>query len=785
MGDLSVLDTLRELYITLTALLFDVALCIVVAAQSGGTKGHSRRFLLAAVTVTVSTVISAVSFFTRHADVGVPVRVALFFHLAAYMGNIFVTYYMGEYIAGVSGEDSVPKGVKAFNRSLLYVSALILLAYFVLMFPKAVSPEADVFVSGWFRALVGYVFELYYMGFCMYLVFRGQGLNRRSRISVVTAFLVSIVTFAMHALLGSKPLVNYLGVSLGLLVFYFSTETPDYLRLMETMRELEESRRKADAANRAKSEFLANMSHEIRTPINAVLGMNEMILREGAHAKAHTRERDSAESFQDITHCAENVDSAGKNLLAIINDILDFSKIEAGKLEIVESPYRLSSVLNDVCNMILFRAQAKKLDFHVDVDEMLPDKLSGDEVRVRQVITNLLTNAVKYTEKGNVTLSVQRGAQETQTAPGEESALSAGGKEGNFHGQTVQLLIEVRDTGIGIREEDLDKLFSKFERVDLERNKTIEGTGLGLAITGNLLQMMGGSIHVDSTYGEGSVFQAVIPQRVLSQLPLGNFRETSAQGSTGARAYHETFRAPGARILVVDDTEMNLTVIEGLLKETLVLLELCTSGAQALQLTEGTAYDLILMDQRMPGMNGTETLRNIRAQESAKNLHTPVIALTADALQGAKSRYLEEGFTDYLSKPVESAALEQTLLQYLPPEKVVRVKTEAGMPSGEREETPAAKTDLSALFAALPALDFGEAKRLLVTDDLIEKTLRQFCENAERNAAEMEEYFRNGDYENYTIKVHALKGAARMIGAEALSGDAEHLEVCGNAATGE
>ena len=794
MGELSVLETLQELYITLTALLFDVALCIVVAVQSGGAKGRSRRFLITAVVVTVSTALTCISYFTRHADIGTPVRLALFFHLAAYAGNIFVTYYLSGYIGSFFGEDAVPKAVRIFNRALLYLSVLILVGYFILMFPRATSPDTPVFASGWFRALVGYFIELYYMIFCLGFVRKGNELNLRAKLSIVTAFLISVVTFGMQAALGAQPLVNYLGVSIGLLIFYFSAETPDYLRLMETMEELEASREKADAANRSKSDFLANMSHEIRTPINAVLGMNEMILREGEHAGARTKERESAEAFTDITHYAANVDSAGKNLLAIINDILDFSKIEAGKMEIVESPYRLSSVLNDVSNMILFRAQAKNLQFHVEVDEMLPDKLSGDEVRVRQIITNLLNNAVKYTDEGSVMLSVKKAeGAVVEALPQVEGSAKTEGI------QTIALQIEVKDTGIGIREEDRDKLFHQFERVDIERNQTVEGTGLGLAITGNLLQLMGGSISVESSYGKGSVFTAVLPQRVLSTLPIGNFREKLEHSLESAKVYHETFRAPGARILVVDDTEMNLTVIEGLLKETMVLLELCLSGTQALTLTKDTPYDLILMDQRMPGMNGTETLQHIRAQEGGMNHETPVIALTADAVQGAKDRYLEEGFTDYLSKPVEGEALEQTLMQYLPAGKVVRMPKDAaaGSAASPQELHPISQadaaqsgsasqgTDVREIYASLQALDFKEAMRLLITDELIERTLRQFCENAERNAAEIESYFENEDYENYTIKVHALKSGARMIGAAALSKDAEHLELCGNAATGE
>ena len=393
----------------------------------------------------------------------------------------------------------------------------------------------------------------------------------------------------------------------------------------------------ADAASEAKSNFLADMSHEIRTPINAVLGMNEMILRESDNER--------------ITTYARNLESAGKNLLSIINDILDFSKIEAGKMEIVEAPYRLSSVLNDVSNMITFRARSKGLAFHVDVDETIPDNLHGDEVRVRQIITNILTNAVKYTPEGSVSLIVN--AERKQD----------GG---------IDLLIDVRDTGIGIKEEDLKNLFTKFGRVDLEQTNTIEGTGLGLAITENLLLLMHGEVKVQSEYGKGSTFSLRIPQGVVSEEPIGDFHQRFAESVKSMKTYHESFRARDAHVLVVDDTELNLIVIRGLLKKTEMQLDTATGGEEALHLCKTTPYDLILLDQRMPHMNGTEVLQRIRAQEDGYNKETPVICLTADAVQGARERYLEEGFSDYLSKPVEGHALEKTLMQYLPADKIER-----------------------------------------------------------------------------------------------------------------
>lgn len=406
-------------------------------------------------------------------------------------------------------------------------------------------------------------------------------------------------------------------------------------RRMQESDKLKEAARIAEKSNSAKSEFLANMSHEIRTPINAILGMNEMILRESREEKTLSY--------------ARNVESAGNNLLSIVNDILDFSKIESGKMEIVTAPYRFSSVLNDVSNMINFRAREKKLTFKVEAQKTMPDNLMGDEVRIRQVITNILNNAVKYTNEGSVTLRVR--AEDVTT-------------------DRLTLFVEVEDTGIGIRKEDREKLFKKFERVDLKQNNTIEGTGLGLAITSNLLTLMNGTVSVQSEYGKGSVFTIRIPQGVGGEDTLGDFRMRFERSTDRVTEHSENFHAPDAHILVVDDTRMNLVVIEGLLKRTLVQVETAPGGEEALAMAKENAYDLILLDQRMPGMDGTEVLKRMKSMEEGRNASTPVICLTADAVTGARERYLQEGFTDYLSKPVDTKALERTLMKYLPPEKI-------------------------------------------------------------------------------------------------------------------
>ncbi|MCR5596708.1 MAG: response regulator [Lachnospiraceae bacterium] len=417
--------------------------------------------------------------------------------------------------------------------------------------------------------------------------------------------------------------------------------------------ELEMAKFSAERSNAAKSEFLANMSHEIRTPINAVLGMNEMLLAESLNARDNLPEdRDEiVKIFSNLCNYSGNIDSAGKNLLSIINDILDFSKIEAGKMEIVNSDYKLSSVLNDVSNMISFKAKSKGLSYEVDIDRTLPDGLKGDEVRIRQVITNLLNNAVKYTEKGFVTLSV---------AADRNMGCD----------DMILIVISVKDTGMGIKDEERDKLFKKFERMDIEKNSSIEGTGLGLAITGSLVDMMDGTIEVDTEYGKGSTFTIKLPQKVVSKEPIGDFREKYKKSISAMSASKETLSAEGACILVVDDTAMNLTVVKGLLKKTGIKIDTASGGEASIVMARENKYDIILMDQRMPEMDGTTAMNRIKEDPDSLNAGTPFICLTADAISGARERYISEGFDDYLTKPIVSSDLKEKLRVFLPAEKI-------------------------------------------------------------------------------------------------------------------
>ena len=520
-------------------------------------------------------------------------------------------------------------------------------------------------------------------------------------------------------------------VSVGLYIFSVRKKAAE----SEAMRREKEI---ADSANRAKSEFLANMSHEIRTPINAVLGMNEMILREG---------KDPA-----VARYARNIRSAGKTLLDLINDVLDLSKIESGKIEIVESDYRLSDLLRNAVNMAKPRAEGKGLSFGFAVDGTLPDALFGDMTRVQQIVVNLLTNAAKYTEKGSVRFSVS----------GEKDE-DAG---------TVALRFVVEDTGIGIRDEDKEKLFKQFERLDSVRNRSVEGTGLGLAITKRLANLMGGDVVFESTYGVGSVFTATLPQKIDGGEAIGDFAARLSEASDEP-AYRTAFVAPEARLLVADDNEMNLMVVEGLLKKTKVQIDAVTDGQAVLDRLAESRYDAVLLDHRMPGMDGVETLHAAKKLPNAEG--TPFLILTADAVVGMREQFLGEGFDDYLAKPLDGATLEWTLMRYLPKDKV--------LPAGETpaEETPAApEPQAREPEEELPVLDRALGLQYSAGDKEFYRELSQmFADVYPKKRQQIETAFREENWDDYVTYTHALKSSSLSIGGRRLSEAAKKAEALG------
>ncbi|WP_051656421.1 ATP-binding protein [Butyrivibrio sp. AE3004] len=524
--------------------------------------------------------------------------------------------------------------------------------------------------------------------------------------------------------------------------------------MMTYNRKLSEAAKQANQANEAKSNFLSTMSHDIRTPMNAILGLNEMVLRDC---------RD-----ENIRMYSESIRTAGNTLLGIINDILDFSKIEAGKMEIINVDYYFASLLNDLVNMVQKKAEDKGLSLKLNIDRNIPTVLNGDEIRIKQVIINILSNAVKYTKQGYITFSINSYKPEDKP-------------------DSIILKISVEDTGIGIKPEDLDKLFVAFERIEEKRNRNIEGTGLGMTIVQRFLDMMGSHLEVQSEYGKGSVFSFELEQKVVKWDPIGDFEEAFRRSSSERATYHEKFTAPCARVLVVDDTTVNLTVFVNLLKRTGLRIDTAESGDECISLFKNNHYDVIFLDHMMPDKDGIETLTEMKELTNTPNEGTPVICLTANAISGMREMYTNVGFDDYLTKPIDAERLEMMLLQYLPKDKVNTVSDKDDAVDNEKDnrEDNTEDNELPGFLYDINELDLDSGLEYCGDAEDYIMALTTYMSSAEKRAEEIENYWKAGDIQNTTIKVHGLKSALRMVGALELGEFAASLEKAGNSGDSE
>lgn len=550
------------------------------------------------------------------------------------------------------------------NKKLEFINGCLLLTSFVMLVLNVVPGISGFFFSishegglyrGPLNTLCRSLYVFYFIATAFYLqLSHKQSYKEKSQFFVMNVLgLVLIIAFIVQYVFVREVLITYAVATVLIFIIFFYYEAPTYRQMAVIERELEEARLKAEqstkitnAANRAKSDFLANTSHEIRTPMNAILGMNEMILNESKD--------------KEIRMAALDIRKAGNHLLSIINNILDISKIESGKMEIYNLDYHLWQLLKDIEEALFESVNEKNLKLILDVDKTLPEHLHGDQDHLRQIIINLLDNAIKYTDKGSITLKV------------------AGEREGRTR---VKLQIIVKDTGIGIREPDLKRLFKSFERVNLNETQNIQGAGLGLTLVRYLLNLMGGSIHAASKYGEGTTFTVDLTQQLAKEGFQGTIQEYETMGvastleqsfdsSSGdaEEDYNGPFTCPEAEILIVDDTPVNLVVAKGMLSTTQVKIDTAESGEECLEKLKNKKYNIVFLDHRMPGMDGIETLNNAKKMAEKNEISSDIkyIALTANSGSGLREEYINYGFDDYLAKPLKSEAIRKILWRYLP-----------------------------------------------------------------------------------------------------------------------
>ena len=492
----------------------------------------------------------------------------------------------------------------------------------------------------------------------------------------------------------------------------------------------------AQMANRMKTDFVSNMSHEIRTPITAILGMNEMIQMES--------------NDENVLRYAGNIEKAGESLLGIINEILDFSKIESGHIELNKQEYSPLELISGLQMMVLNRVEEKNLNLVMDIDEKLPSKALGDVQKIRQAVSNLLTNAVKYTKEGEVKFSV---------------------KMLDKRNDVFTVRFSVQDTGIGIKAQEMDKLFSAFDRLDFEKTRNIEGSGLGLAISQRFLALMGSEIKVVSEYGKGSEFSFSVKQAVVDDTPIGPYKPLYLEKEgRSARTRSVSFTAPDARLLIVDDTPMNLQVIKGLLKGNQMSITTAESGDECIALFEKEDFDIVFLDQRMPNLSGLETLQIMRNKYPDKTKNTPIICLTANVLAGGREQMIDGGFTDYLTKPVTLFEMEKMLLKYLPENKIKTVaKKEPEAKAAESETVPPKIVAIKDLNTEAGIDYCGDLEEYI-------EALKLYGSSASEKAEKIKGFLENGDNKGLSMIAHSIKSTSRAIGANELSALAEEIE---------
>ena len=727
-----------NLFFCIAALFFDLMMCCFTIIKYNDGK-QSKIFRRLVLTLTCATILEIV----RGLIVNLPYTPLNNFFQRLVQSLCFIVtggvpFFYYEYVSYYMGEKTrVMKSVRLGNIIVFVVYTVILLLNVHFGWVCSYNVELSTWQSGPLYLPVGYMVPAFLMATALitFLIHMGKQ-DMKIRFPMTMAMICGSGSMVIQPLMHGRITITTYGATLGLFFWYFSVENSDYRKLEEVTEALQDAQRKAYDANQAKSAFLANMSHEIRTPMNAVLGLDEMIL--------------NSRDLNEIFEYARNIQSSGKALLSIINDILDFSKIEAGKMELIEADYHLAAMLRDINLQFSMKASKQSLAYKTDIDENLPDELFGDEVRIRQVITNLLNNAVKYTKQGYVELSVH----------------------GNTNGSQLNLQISVKDTGVGIKKENIPNLFSSFKRIDEKRNRSIEGTGLGLAIVQHCVRLMGGKVDVESTYGKGSVFSVTIPQKIVGESKIYMYNQSGKEGAESSITDKQI--APDANVLVVDDNSVNLVVATGFLKRTKAHITTCESGAACLELMKKNRYDIIFLDHMMPEMDGVETLEKSKTMSGNQNRFTPVIALTANAISGMKERYLKLGFTDYVSKPIDSKVLYDVFFRNISQDLIVEVKNEK---SEERDATKKSDGVSESKEEVRAMIDVNEGISKSGGDKELYKTLLTvFSEECGMNKARLVRFILAKDWNNYEILVHALKSNGFLLGASDFGEKAKSLE---------
>lgn len=691
----------------------------------------------------------------------------------SYIKHFLFAVYVG--LAAYTGFFNIGARVGGGNITRFLLCASVFVIFYILYIDDKHNVEKSAAIYGWafFSVVILYGFKLSFESFDLLAIFLSICLALMGSLVTLQRIINAIALVKIVQLFFSRGRPGFsfivlrsflLVIVIELAILLVVKKTNSMVKSMslraqsnqELLKVVEMKRKEAKAAGKAKSDFLANMSHEIRTPMNAICGMSDLLLQ-----------TDLTDAQKDYV---STVKVSSDNLLSIINDILDFSKIEAGKMEIVEQQYNLLSQLNGLQNTIDVRIGDKPLDFEISIRRDIPTMLIGDEVRIQQILLNLLTNAVKYSNQGHIRLEL------------DYDTVSD---------DTILLKAKVSDNGIGIKKEDMNKLFEAFSQVDMERNHLIEGTGIGLTITQRLVRSMGGTISVDSEYGVGTTFIVTMKQKVADK---NSIIETDSledfivishsnifKGMVGEKVRIAKFIAEEARVLVVDDNEANIKVAQGLMSNYKLQIETCSSGKEAIELlSRDQKFDMLFVDHMMPEMDGVELVSILRQKEGDFFKSVPIVALTANAIKGVSDMFLSNGFSDYMSKPIDIDVLAKVLNKWISDDKKRDVSLEEIESCTDLKE----ESMLRAAISKIDGINLDKALNMCGGDEgIYQSVLNVYVKSFDKIIKRIEETYNSEDLANYGIEVHGVKSSSRSLGNDELGEMAFALEI--NAKNGD